>query len=429
MTDLKHFKKVSQKIDIIGLEPKSKGKIVFFFLFLFLISPSLIAKTNFPLVNSAYKYNVNAPVKCKYLLAAKEDSVHVYLKIDLTDGSFDDGYKIGYELKNFYCEKSQEIVASLYLNNLLLGKKRNTYFLKIPLKVDNNINLMLLSIIKDDETAFYFDIPLNLTDNFSPPNLILTNFRTGLPVFNNYLKMEEEFVIRQSFGSSEAIPVYFYQYKYNFTAAFPPMASGAEPAKALEIDSVFSISSSGPANLNNQALYFAQRDTSSFKGISFRVVPPYYPDLKRAEEIIDPLIYISTNSEMARLSKAEDLKKALDTYWLDLINNPGRAKITIKSYYDQVELANRLFTTYKEGWKTDQGMIYTLYGAPDEVYFDGNEEQWIYKKTNDFTRVKFTFVKIKNIFTNQHFELMRNKSYESFWFGNVELWRKGIKNL
>src|SRR5690606_19887565 len=121
----------------------------------------------------------------------------------------------------------------------------------------------------------------------------------------------------------------------------------------------------------NEALYFVQDDTTIFNGIAFRLVPSYYPDYKKAEELVLPLIYISTKSEMARLSKSKDVKKALDKYWLDLINNPGRARNIIKSFYDQIESANHFFTTYKEGWKTDQGMIYALYGPPDEVYFDG----------------------------------------------------------
>jgi hypothetical protein len=32
-----------------------------------------------------------------------------------------------------------------------------------------------------------------------------------------------------------------------------------------------------------------------------------------------------------------------------------------------VRQANRLFTNYKEGWKTDTGMYYILYGRPSSV--------------------------------------------------------------
>lgn len=405
-----------------------------FFLLVFLcffVSSVAIARTNFPLINSAYKYNPDAPVKCKYHLAAMGDSVHIYLQIAVKSGSHLEDYKIGYELKEFYGEKSVETVDSISVGEYLIGAKRNQYYLKVPLKVQPGVNLALFYIQDGDGTVFYYDILLDLQDKFAPSELLVLSLPDSLPVFSDYLYQNEEYAIINSFEPSvaAAFPLHVYKYNQVFTAAYPPMASGADPNKTLEIDSTFSLSSTTRLEFSDEALYFVQTDTTSFKGVTFRIAPSYYPDYKRAEELILPVIYISTKNEMARLSKATDVKKALDKYWLDLINNPGRARNTIKSFYDQVEQANRMFTTYKEGWKTDQGMIYTLYGPPAEVYFDGNEEQWIYKKSNDISRVKFTFVKIKNIFTEQHFELMRNKSYESFWFGNVELWRKGIKNL
>lgn len=408
----------------------SKRNAILFltFLTIILVSHKIFADTNFPLVNSAYKYNPNAPVKCKYYLAAEADSIHIYLKITVNSGNLQD-YNIGYVLKNDYGEKNLETVDSLQTEKFLLGTKKNSYFLKLPLKLNSGINLLLLHISNVGQTPYYFDIPLDLTDRFSPPNLVVQEKDGDIPIFESYIKKGQDYKIKKSFNSSESIPLHFYRYKHEFTAAYPPMSSGADPGKSLEIDSTFTLNSEEPTPLEENALYFVQSDSTTLKGLSFRIVPSYYPDFKRAEELINPLIYISTKNEMSRLSKATDIKKALDKYWLDLISNPGRARNTIRSFYDQVEMANAIFTTYKEGWKTDQGMIFALYGPPDEVYFDGKEEQWLYKKNNEISRVKFTFVKIKNIFTNQHFELMRNKSYESFWFGNVELWRKGIKNL
>lgn len=416
-------------LNVFKLHILSKSNAVFYLILLSLtlFSRSLFADTNFPLLNSAYKYNPNAPVKCKYYLAAEEDSIHIYLKITV-NGDLQD-YKVGYVLKNDYGEKNLETVDSIQAEKFLIGSKKNSHYLKLPLKVNSDVNLLLLHITKADQPNYYFDIPLDLDDRFSPPNLVALERNSDLPIFESFIKEGQAYNIQQSFRSSDSIPLHFYRYKHEFSAAYPPMSSGADPGKSLEIDSTFTLNSDNLTPLEENALYFVQSDSTTLKGLSFRIVPSYYPDFKRAEELINPLIYISTKNEMTRLSRASDIKKALDKYWLDLIGNPGRARNTIKSFYDQVEMANAIFTTYKEGWKTDQGMIFTLYGPPDEVYFDGKEEQWLYKKNNDISRVKFTFVKIKNIFTNQHFELMRNKSYESFWFGNVELWRKGIKNL
>ena len=207
------------------------------------------------------------------------------------------------------------------------------------------------------------------------------------------------------------------------------MAGPEEVSKTLEIDSIFSVPTDVDLRLDTEGLYFVQLDTNSLEGLSIRIVDAYYPKYARVEDLINPLVYISTRSEYLRLAKADEKKRALDKYWLDLIKPANRAKSTIKNFYSQIELANKYFTTYKEGWKTDKGAIFILYGPPDEVYFNGEEEQWVYEKDNELLKVKFSFMKIKSIFTDQHFDLVRSKSYEKVWYGNVELWRKGIKVL
>ena len=39
-----------------------------------------------------------------------------------------------------------------------------------------------------------------------------------------------------------------------------------------------------------------------------------------------------------------------------------------EGYYRRVRFANEEFTQYKDGWKTDRGMIYILFGPPNQVF-------------------------------------------------------------
>ena len=39
-----------------------------------------------------------------------------------------------------------------------------------------------------------------------------------------------------------------------------------------------------------------------------------------------------------------------------------RAKELIKNYYGRLQHANLFFTSYLEGWKTDRGMIFMIFG-------------------------------------------------------------------
>lgn len=149
-----------------------------------------------------------------------------------------------------------------------------------------------------------------------------------------------------------------------------------------------------------------------------------------AESLIDPLRYISTSEEMENLTENEDAKKALDRYWIKITRSQERAKEVIRNYYQQVTNANLLFTSYKEGWKTGQGMVYLLFGPPDLVTTSANQEQWIYNSQNDLMEnMTFNFVKVRNIFTTQHYNLLRDEDYRRFWYRNIDLWRKGRKQI
>ena len=394
---------------------------------LMLMAGSSLANINFPQTNTAYKYDPDALIRCQYKLAASEDSIHLYLKIDVAVGNLFEDYQLTYTLQEFYDSKSSKTSDSLNAAEYLVAQKNESYYLMLPLKRAPGSNLLLLHI-KYNDVTYHFDVPLE--GDFLAPNLLLMERTRNVPVFDTYVPAGSYYRLVNSFGAADSATFYCYQYNHSFSPALPPMATKAEEVdQTLSIDTVFAMPANRHWIMQGETLNFIQEDTTTLRGIAYMAVPDYYPKYRRVEELIEPLIYISTRSEMSKLSKATDLKGALDKYWLELMKTPSRAKMMIKRYYDQIEAANAVFTTYKEGWKTDQGMIYALYGVPDEVYFNGEEEQWIYKKNDGISRVKFTFVKVKNIFTDRHFELLRSKSYESFWFGNVELWRKGIKGL
>ncbi len=50
-----------------------------------------------------------------------------------------------------------------------------------------------------------------------------------------------------------------------------------------------------------------------------------------------------------------------------------------------------LFTSYKEGWKTDKGMIFIVLGPPDKVQRSKDREVWTYDQRGNAQNVNFTF--------------------------------------
>jgi hypothetical protein len=102
------------------------------------------------------------------------------------------------------------------------------------------------------------------------------------------------------------------------------------------------------------------------------------------------------------------------------------ARRTIKAYYRRVTEANRLFTTYKEGWKTDMGMVYIVFGPPNRVQYLKDKEVWTYAQSANYAELNFNFVKRPNLFVEDHYELLRYVDYEPYWYPTVEEWRTGV---
>ncbi len=92
----------------------------------------------------------------------------------------------------------------------------------------------------------------------------------------------------------------------------------------------------------------------------------------------------------------------------------------MRSYFKRVESANLYFTSFKEGWKTDRGMIFIVFGAPDEVTFSGQQEKWSYKSP----RQVFIFTKAGSVYSPEHSVLIRDAQYTENWYQTIDLWRK-----
>ena len=105
---------------------------------------------------------------------------------------------------------------------------------------------------------------------------------------------------------------------------------------------------------------------------------------------------------------------------LDITNDKDRAKNFMRNYFKRVEYANSFFTSFKEGWKTDRGMIFIVFGAPDEVQVTGQQEIWNYKNP----RQQFTFNKAGSVYSPEHYVLVRDKNYTENWYLTIDLWRK-----
>ena len=152
--------------------------------------------------------------------------------------------------------------------------------------------------------------------------------------------------------------------------------------------------------------------------------------------MIDPLVYLTDKSVLDSMKAHPRPKVALDEYWISLTGNVERSRELIRIYYNRVLYANLYFTSYKEGWKSDRGMIFIIYGPPDKVYKTIDGERWGYNrpaiKSGWGIRYKveddllyFSFSKKENPFSDNNYVLLRNESLTTFWEQAVRSWRNG----
>lgn len=102
--------------------------------------------------------------------------------------------------------------------------------------------------------------------------------------------------------------------------------------------------------------------------------------------------YIATEAEKTQWQKLTDVaakRKFLSSFWEKRDPDKYSSMNEVKNaYYDRVAYTNKNFgnISRKEGWKTDRGRVYLMYGVPDEIerfqneYYSKPYEIWHYRK-------------------------------------------------
>ncbi len=403
------------------------------FIFLLIISiygvTSAMAQEEFSSKNVAYWYDIHSNVLINHKAIFQKDSIVIYLSLTFNQEENPvENYRLYYKVTKGYDNLSKTDQAdSLHWSEKLIGKTGNQYYLRFAVSKASDDRVIVLELIrKSPIRIYYYDINIDENANYSNDGLLLVNASTNLPIIKSYLNTGIPIKINSE--TDPASNIFGYYYDRDFEEAIPPMITEERPVgKNLTVDSTFVFTTDQTLSLTKQGLYFFQRDTASLNGIAIRIENEYYPLCRTMSEVLPPLIYISTQEETQAIRNAPDPRAAFEKYWLELTLNESKAKATIKNYYDQVESANFLFTNYKEGWKTDMGMIYIIYGNPDEVYKNEETIEWVYNRDITLPIIRFSFIKVKNIFSTDHYTLLRKKNYDRHWFRSVELWREGKK--
>ncbi len=161
------------------------------------------------------------------------------------------------------------------------------------------------------------------------------------------------------------------------------------------------------------------------------VVHPLFPRVASLDAMIDALAYLATPRELSYIQEAvqpEDRRRRFDRFWGDVIGNRQKASTLLERYYERVEAANLMFTSYKEGWKTDRGMVYIIMGPPMFKENTISTIIWRYDYGSNDPSATFLFERSNTADDRGHFEnyvLERDPEYDYRWRRAVERWRSG----
>jgi len=112
-------------------------------------------------------------------------------------------------------------------------------------------------------------------------------------------------------------------------------------------------------------------------------------------KVVGPMQYILENSDFKRYREYNKLNESqkiefIKNYWsINNTNNNESIGELFKEFYMRVEFTNLNFKYLsKEGWDTDRGKIYIIYGKPfsvnNEYTSEGEYQIWTYKNNQQF---------------------------------------------
>jgi GWxTD domain-containing protein len=119
-------------------------------------------------------------------------------------------------------------------------------------------------------------------------------------------------------------------------------------------------------------------------------------------------------------------RAAVGEFWIKTTGSEDRAREMIRKYYNRVEKANEFFTSHTEGWKTDRGMFYIVFGPPDQITRTENDEIWTYEIDDpNVATQSYVFAKSESPFSDNDYVLERSAAYRESWEIAVDAWREG----
>lgn len=308
-------------------------------------------------------------------------------------------------------------------SELTSSEIENKYEFKLLNGKDYQIDINLID--RNSKSNYLISLQCDKTTIYGKSNFLVTDVFNNT-YFYNYYKPNDGIYFQSNRNMEKVFQVDYF--KTAFRLAPPPFSYEQMPKYTYKPDSTFNVYKMGEKfelSLPSKGFYHVKTNNETKDGVTFFVFESVYPKIKNTEQMILSTRFIMSKKEFDNCLNSSNQKEMIDKFWLEIAGSQERAKELIKKYYGRVQEANKLFMSYQEGWKTDRGMIYIVFGAPNKVTKYKNGEVWTYTNNGNSASVNFTFNKITNPFTDNDYYLERGEHYKISWYQAVDMWRQG----
>lgn len=417
-------------------------------LFIFIIVVSIVSACNPPSKlsnrNLSYSYKRNLNILHPQFLIQHSDSNNSLLHFSLFTSEllyvkqgeskfFTANVLVSYRLLPSYDSKQVIDTGSVVIIDKFDAESNALLNSKISFKAKYPNNYVIEVVVTDINRNISSKTILNVykNDSQSAQYFLLCDTVYKQPLFRNVLKKDEyAYLTFKGMIPDKHINKIYVRY-YNRQLPFPPPPYSQYTPKPFDYkaDSLFVVpldsNFSAKINLKGLGFYHFQIDTTVKSGFTVYRFEEDFPYINSASQLIPPVRYISTQQEFDELKSASNPKLAVDLFWEKNGTNRERSRALLKAYYNRVQESNQYFTSYCEGWKTDRGIIYTIFGQPNTLYKQENTEIWVYGEEASYKSLSFVFVKVINPFSENDYQLNRMDLYRDEWNRAVDSWRTG----
>lgn len=324
-------------------------------------------------------------------------------------------------------ENQRFVADSGTFNTTIYKKGANKYYItQIPVKAQTGKSYHLKVILRDKLKRSF---NLSFLEIEKSPEIGQQFFNItridGEPIFKNVIIGNASVRILHSQPKSDKLFISYF--KHDSKLPQPTFAAESYEVEYNKPDSIYIIKYSAKSAIQfiHDGMYFIQFDTTTNYGVSLSKFDENFPRIKTPEDLVEPLAYLTTSAEYDKLVASENKKLAVDNFWINAGGSTDKGRELIRIYYNRVYFSNYYFTTTKAGWKTDRGMVFTVYGPPQNLKKTAESETWYYYFKGGGEAISFNFIYSPNKYTVNNYILKRSESNTWHWREAVYSWNSG----